>query len=93
LGKQIVVCASTTSRSSCLQQSTSKQQQPRAKHKMPQTSQWPVPNPVFFIFILFIFSIVVDPSSAMTTPAHNSKLHLKADSAQYFVWIIVLEAC
>jgi hypothetical protein len=66
------VCASTTSRSSCVQQSTSKQRQPRAKHQMPQTPQWPVPNPVFY-FILCIFSIlVVDLSSAMTTSAQKS---------------------
>ena len=55
-GKRIVVCASTTSRSSCLQQSTSKQRQPRAKHKMPQTPQWPVPNPVL-LFYLFSVSL------------------------------------
>ena len=64
----------------------------KSQHWMPQTPQWPVPNPVFY-FILFIFSIVVDLSSAMTTPAQNSKLQLKADSAQYFVWIVVLKVC
>ena len=73
------------------QPASSDNQEPNIRCHRPRSGRFLIP--FFFIFILFIFSIVVDPSSAMTTPAHNSKLHLKADSAQYFVWIIVLEAC